>query len=158
MSMVDFRYGPVDLFLIGFEGERPDPSVMASLVDLLDTGLVRLLDFVIVSKSEDGEVSVIEITDETEEYGFGGIELGAIGITGEEDIEEFADHVAPGSSAAVVALELAFVRGLASDLASTGGVVLRSERIPAPIVNAIADLEDLEDAVVDELSDPAVQS
>lgn len=142
--MAEFRYGPVELFLIGFEGERPDPSVMSGLFDLVESGLVRLLDFVIVSKSESGDVDVIEIEEELDEYGLRDYELAALGITGEEDIVGFAEHVPPGSSAAVVAIELAFVRELASRLAASGGVVLTSERIPAPVVNAVADLADAE--------------
>ena len=84
--MTEFRYGPVELYLVGFDGDRPSPDTISALADLLEGGLVRLLDFVIVSKSESGDVEVIEIEDQTEEYGFGSIELAEIGITGEEDI------------------------------------------------------------------------
>ncbi|NYE18359.1 DUF6325 family protein [Microbacterium immunditiarum] len=142
--MAEFRYGPVELFVIGFEGERPDPSVLSALFDLVESGTVRLLDFVIVSKSESGDVEIIEIEEELDEYGLGNYELAALGITGEEDIVGFAEHVPAGSSAAVVAIELAFVRELAGRLAETGGIVLTSERIPAPVVNAVADLADAE--------------
>ncbi|GAA2953090.1 MULTISPECIES: DUF6325 family protein [Microbacterium] len=138
--MTEFRYGPVELYLVGFDGDRPSPDTISALADLLEGGLVRLLDFVIVSKSESGDVEVIEIEDQTEEYGFGSIELAEIGITGEEDIAELVELVEPGSSAAIVALELLYARRLADRLAASGGVVLSAERIPAPIVNAIMDL------------------
>jgi|LSQX01.1.fsa_nt_gb uncharacterized membrane protein len=137
--MVEFRFGPVELYLVGFEGDRPDPGVMQALIDLLDSGRVRLLDFIIVSKSEDGEITVTEVEDEREAYGFADIEIVATGLTGDDDIEEFADLIPPGGSAALVALELAYVRELASKLAASGGVVLRTERIPAPVVNAVID-------------------
>lgn len=137
--MADFRYGPVELYLVGFEGERPAPAVMQALADQLEGGLVRLLDFVIVSRGLDGEVTVTEIEDETDEYGFGGIELAEIGLTGADDIDELAPLIEPGTSAALVALELVFARELASKLAASGGVVLSSERIPAPVVNALVD-------------------
>lgn len=142
--MVEFRYGPVELYLVGFEGDRPDPGVIAALVEQLEDGLVRLLDFVIVSKSEDGEVTVTEIEDETAAYGFGDIELAEIGLAGDEDIEELAELIEPGASAALVTLELLYARKLASRLAASGAVVLSAERIPAPVVNAILDAE-LED-------------
>ncbi|GAA1701956.1 hypothetical protein GCM10009808_19900 [Microbacterium sediminicola] len=140
--MADFRYGPVELYLVGLEGDRPSPATIAALADLLEGGLFRLLDFVIVSKSALGEVTVTEIEDETDEYGFGGIELAEIGIAGDEDIAELAELIEPGTSAAVVALELVFARNLAAKLAASGGVVLSTERIPAPVVNAIMDLAD----------------
>lgn len=137
--MADFRFGPVELYLVGFEGDKPDPGVIRALIELLESGLVRLVDFVIVSKSTDGEVTVTEVEDEAERYGFGDVELVATGLTGEEDINDLAELIPPGGSAALVALELAYARTLAEKLAASGGLVLRTERIPAPIVNAVLD-------------------
>ena len=135
--MTEFAFGPVELHLVGFEGERPSPGVMGALLDLVGSGIVRLLDFVIVAKSEDGEVTVTEIEAEAEAYGLVDVEIMAAGIAGDEDIDEFADHIPPGTSAAIVALELVYARTLAEQVAQSGGVLLRSERIPAPIVNAV---------------------
>jgi len=137
--MAQFRYGPVELYLVGFDGDRPSPGVLDALTDVLDGGLVRLLDFVIVSRSEAGEVTVTEIEDETAQHRLSGVELTATGLVADEDVTEFAELIPPGTSAALVALELAFARTLADRLAASGGVVLRSERIPAPVVNAVAD-------------------
>ncbi|MGZ0712363.1 DUF6325 family protein (plasmid) [Coraliomargarita sp. W4R53] len=136
--MTEFRYGPVELYLVGFEGERPDPGVMEALIAQVSTGYVNLLDFMLISKSEAGDVTIIEVADD-EDFGLGDIALGAAGITGEEDVEDLAELVPPGSSAILVAFELAYQRELASKVAASGGVVLSSERIPAPIVNAIVD-------------------
>jgi len=135
--MAEFRYGPVELFLLGLEGERPDPAFIASLVELVESGIVRILDFVLVSKSESGEVSIVEIEEDSED--FGALDLVLSGITGDEDIEALGELVPAGGSAAVLALELLYARKLADSLASTGGVVLSAERIPAPIVNALVD-------------------
>jgi hypothetical protein len=135
--MAEFRYGPVELFLLGLEGERPDPAFIASLVELVDSGIVRILDFVLVSKSESGEVSIAEIEEDSADYG--ALDLVLSGITGDEDIEALGDLVPAGGSAAVVAIELLYARKLAQSLAASGGVVLAAERIPAPIVNALVD-------------------
>lgn len=137
--MAEFQYGPVELHLVGFEGDRPDPGVIAAIVELIEADIVRLLDFVIVSKAEDGTVTAIEIEDETDRYGFGSFELAEIGIAGEEDIEELAELIPPGASAAIVAYELVWAKRLAESFAASGGVMLRSERIPAPIVNALVE-------------------
>jgi uncharacterized membrane protein len=142
--MVDFKFGPVELYFVALEDERPSPGVVKALTDLLDGGLVRLVDFLIVSKSEDGEVTVVEVVDEAEAYGFGGVDIAAAGLVGDEDVEELAELIEPGTSAAVVALELSYARSLASALAASGSVVLRTERIPAPIVNAVLELAELE--------------
>lgn len=143
--MTSFTYGPVELYLVGFEGETPSPGTLGALGDLLDTGLVRLLDFVLVTKSADGEVDVVEVEDDTAALGLGGAVLLAAGLVGEEDVARFAEQMEPGSSAALVALELAFQRALAENLASSGGIVLDSQRIPAPIVNALLDFAEQEE-------------
>ncbi|GAA1922817.1 hypothetical protein GCM10009775_14040 [Microbacterium aoyamense] len=137
--MAEFRYGPVELYLVGFEGDRPDPGVLSALADLVEGGLFRLLDLVIVSKSEDGDIDIVEIEDGDIVEGLGDIELAELGIAGEEDIIELAELVPPGGSAIIVALELLFARTLAEKIAAAGAVVLSAERIPAPIVNAVLD-------------------
>lgn len=144
--MVDFRYGPVEFYLVGLDGDRPEPGVVAALVNLLDTGMVRLLDFVILSKDDDGEVTVTEVEDEDDRYGLGETELSASGIVGDEDVAELAELIPPGASAALVAFELVYQRDLASRLAASGAVVLASDRVPAPVVNALMDaLDDAEE-------------
>jgi len=146
--MAEFRYGPVELYLVGFEGESPDPAFISALTDQVAGGTLRILDFVIVSRSEDGDLTIVEVG---EDVGLDQLEMAAIGIASEEDIAELAVLVPPGSSAAVVALELAFVRDLASKLAATGGAVLSVERIPAPVVNALVEaIEELEDEIIEE--------
>ena len=57
--MVDFRFGPVELYLVSLDGDRPAPAVIAALTDLVAAGTVNLLDFVVVSKAEDGTVTAI---------------------------------------------------------------------------------------------------
>lgn len=144
--MAAFEYGPVELHLIGFEGDRPDPQVIAAIADLIEEGTVRLLDFIIVSKAEDGSITAIEIEDDTDRYGFGDIELAELGIAGDEDIEELAELIPPGASAAIIAYEMIWAKRLAEKFAASGSVMLRSERIPAPIVNALVEAAQEEEA------------
>ncbi|WP_091033764.1 DUF6325 family protein [Microbacterium oxydans] len=142
--MNDFRFGPAEFYLVGFEGERPDPSTFRALTDLIDSGVVRLLDFVLLSKSAAGEVEIVELDSDDGSLGLDDFEPLAAGLAGEEDVEALAGALAPGQSAAVVVLELAFARTLAQNLAASGGQVLRSERVPAPVVNAMMDILDQE--------------
>lgn len=151
--MADFRYGPVELFLLGLEGDRPDPRLIGELAELVDDGILRVLDFVVISKSESGDVSIVEIADDDDDYA--ALDLVLSGITGEEDIAELAALVPEGGSAAVVALELVYARRLASSLAASGGVVLSSERIPAPVVNALVDAieEEVDEEIEEEIEE-----
>jgi hypothetical protein len=133
--MADFEYGPVDLYLIGFEGDRPDGGTLEAIADLVEGGQIRLLDFLLVSRGED-EVTVVEFED------FGGeievdIEVLEAGLIGDEDVEELVEQIPIGSSAALIAIELVWAKQLASRFAESGAELLQVERIPAPVVNEI---------------------
>jgi hypothetical protein len=133
--MTDLRYGPVEILLVGFGSDRPSPELVTALTDTLQTEAVRLIDIVFISRDADGVVTAQEIDDVSDEYGFGRIELEASGLAGGEDLDELAEQVPPGTSAAVVVLEHVWARRLGSALAASGGEVLAAERIPAPAVN-----------------------
>lgn len=137
--MPSFAYGPVELYLVGLEDQRPAPGVVEALAEVLEAGLVRLLDLVLISRDEDGDLTIIEIEEDADDYGFTGVELAAFGIVGDDDIDELAELVAPGTAAVLVALELAWARRLSERLATSGGELLSVERIPAPVVNALVD-------------------
>ncbi len=137
--MNDFRYGPVEYYLVGFEGRHPDPRLFDALDDLREAGTVRLLDVVIIARSDDGEIEVLDL-DSGEVPGLGDLDPLAAGLAGDEDIETLAELVPAGRSAAIVVLELAFARALAEKLAQAGGEVMRTDRIPAPVVNAVMDI------------------
>lgn len=137
--MAHFTFGPVEFYLVGLEGDRPSPAVIDAIGELIESGTVRLLDLLLIAKSDVGAVTVTEIEDETEEYGFGTIEFGAIGLAGDEDVEEFAELIRPGTSAALVVLELTWAKRLAEKVAASGAEVLSVERIAAPVVNALVD-------------------
>ncbi len=140
--MAHFTYGPVELHLVGFAGERPDPAVARALMELVEGGTLRLLDLVLVTKSEFGEIAVADFADVAADYGIEGIELLEAGIASAEDIDEMAEYIPPGESAVIVAFELAYMRVLAEKVAAAGGAVLRTERIPAAVVNGVLDVAD----------------
>lgn len=138
--MKEFRFGPVEFYLVGFDGDRPDPSTFGALTDLVSTGVVRVLDFVLVMRTADGDLEILELEEAEEPLTLDGLEPIVSGLASEDDVRALAEVVPPGRSAAVVVLELLFARTLAQAVAQAGGQVLRSERVPAPVVNAVMDI------------------
>lgn len=139
-DMKEFRFGPVEFYLVGFDGDRPDPSTFGALADLVSTGVVRVLDFVLVTRTADGDLEILELEEAEEPLTLDGLEPIVSGLASEDDVRALAEVVPPGRSAAVVVLELLFARTLAQAVAQAGGQVLRSERVPAPVVNAVMDI------------------
>jgi len=133
--MPEFEYGPVEVLLIGFDGERPGPDVVTAILTLIGSGTVTLLDLTFVTRALDGSVIVLEVEELDDDLGFTGLELTEIGLTAEQDIHGLAGDLEPGTSAAVLVVEHTWAREFASALHLAGGRVVRSERIPAPVVN-----------------------
>jgi hypothetical protein len=139
-DMKEFRFGPVEFYLVGFDGDRPDPSTFGALTDLVSKGVVRVLDLVLVTRTADGDLDILEVEEDDGAAVLDGLEPIVAGLASEDDVRALAEVVPPGRSAAVVVLELLFARTLAQDVAAAGGQVLRSERVPAPVVNAVMDI------------------
>lgn len=135
-----YNYGPVELFLIGYQDDI-DTHALDTLAEVTKTGVVTLLDLVILRKEADGTVVVTEVADRAAEFGFEPLAEDTVGLAGDEDIQDLAEDVPPGSSAVIVALEQTYMRDLAYKVHSGGGEVLRYERVPANVVNEVADLE-----------------
>jgi len=136
--MVDFEYGPVEVVLAGFEGDRPGTGVLEAIADLAEAGTVRLLDVIFVARDEEGVVTALEIADDDDGFGLGELELEAAGLAAMEDIETLAEAIPLGTSAALLVVELTWAKHLATKLFESGGFVISSERIPAAVVNVAA--------------------
>jgi hypothetical protein len=133
------RFGPVDLYLLGLPEGVLDRAALSALIDLADTGLVRLLDLILVTKAGDGELTLVEVEELPDGFEIDIASLGASGLLGHDDISELATAIPPGTAAVLVAIELVYQRKLAARAADSGAVLLGYERIPAPIVNALID-------------------
>ncbi|WP_105566772.1 DUF6325 family protein [Microbacterium halophytorum] len=131
-------YGPVELNVVTFEGATPSPSLLHALVEQVDAGIVRLLDFVLFAKSESGALSVTEI--DLDEFSLADLAPLAHGLAAEEDLRELTKAVPAGTAGAVVALELTWASALAAQLAEGGSRLVSTVRIPATAVNTAVEL------------------
>src|SRR5262245_25664532 len=75
--------GPIDYIVIEWPGRQPDGSVAPLILDLVDRGLVRILDFAFVGKDENGSIYAIDIA---ETGGFGEFEGATSGLMSPEDL------------------------------------------------------------------------
>lgn len=135
--MQEYEYGPVEILLISFDGDRPGPALSRALLDLVEEKTITLLDLIFVTRSLEGDLHIVEVEDLPERAQLPELQLGELGLAGLDDVEALAAELAPGTSAAVLVVELTWARHFASVLAASGGAVLHQERIPAPVVNAV---------------------
>lgn len=134
----EFTYGPIDVYVVEFEGDGLSPAVLDALLELSASGTVRIVDLVVATRGQDGSVQVTELREDSAKALSGiGIDLEIEGLIGEEDINGSMDGVAPGFGVAIAAIEMRWAISLASRLAAASGRVVLTERIPAPLVHEL---------------------
>ena len=135
MSDTDLELGPIDYLVVEFPGNHMTGEGMPHLVDLVDRGIIRILDLVFIRKDEDGSVSGLSLHD----LGAEGIDLSVFegatsGLLDVDDLAEAASVVEPGSSAGVLVYENSWAAPFANALRRGGAQLVATGRIP---VNAL---------------------
>jgi hypothetical protein len=138
----EIEMGPIDYVLVEWPDRQPDGSALPHLVDLVDRGLIRLLDLVVVVKAEDGSVATVEIADLGDEFAV--FEGASSGLLDDEDIGEAAGALEPGTTAALLVYENTWAAPFATAVRRSGGQLVASGRIP--VTDVIAALDALETA------------
>lgn len=132
--------GPIDYLLIEWSGRQPTGEAMPHLLDLVDRGLIRIIDLVFLSKAEDGSVSRLEIADLGDEVeAFAAFEGASSGVLSEDDTAEAAGALEPGTSAVLLVYENSWAGPLAAALRRSGGQMVASGRIPIQAMLAALD-------------------
>ena len=131
--------GPVDVMIIGFPGNNFTGRIVPALLDLVDSGTIRVIDLLFVMKDPDGVVTTIEAADMDAKTGisFVGIEIAQPGALGAEDAEEVSDDLAPNSSTLLIAFENVWAAKMVGALQAADAVMIDQIRIPADVVQAV---------------------
>lgn len=132
--------GPIDYLLVEWPGRQPNGEVAPHLVELVDRGLIRILDLAFIAKGEDGTVVGMELADlggEVAELSI--FEGAASGLLSDEDIDEAGGALEPGTSAALLVFENTWAAPFATAVRRSGGQLVASGRIPVQAVLAAPD-------------------
>jgi hypothetical protein len=130
--------GPVDYLVLEFPGNQMTGEGLPLLVDLVERGIIRILDFLFVTRDEEGNVAGMEIKDfdadgELDLAVFEGV---SSGLLDEGDLEDAASVIEPGSSAGILVYENRWAAPLAAALRRGGAQMVASGRIPIPALVA----------------------
>ncbi len=132
--------GPIDYLLIEWPDRQPTGEAMPHLIDLVDRGLIRVLDLAFIAKGEDGSVAALEIADLGDQVeAFAAFEGASSGLLSEADFNEAGGALEPGTSAALLVYENRWAAPLATALRRSGGQLVASGRIPVQAVLAALD-------------------
>ena len=137
-------YGPIDFVLLEFTGDKLTGKAAAALLDLVERGIVRIYDLIVVRKDADGTFSGIELDaslaeDLGEFVAFEGVRSG---LLGDEDLAAAAEAMAPGTVAAAILYENTWAIPFVAAVRESGGELVASAHIPAKdVMDALDALE-----------------
>ena len=136
--------GPVDYLVVefpanasNFTGEMAD-----ELVALVDAGIIRVIDVLILTKNDDGTIDVLELSDVEELGALQTIEAELAELLAEDDIEHLAAAMDPGSTAGVLIWENLWAAPFASAARRSGGQLIADGRIPIQAIIAAIEADD----------------
>jgi hypothetical protein len=126
--------------LVEWPGRQPNGEVAPHLIELVDRGLIRILDLVFLAKGDDGSIAAMEIADVGGEVAELAIFEGASsGLLDDEDIDEAGAALEPGTSAALLVYENTWAGPFAAAVRRSGGQLVASGRIPVTDLLAALD-------------------
>jgi hypothetical protein len=130
-------YGPVDVVIVAMGEPKFDGSVVSELSRLADAGTIRLLDAMVLAKSQGGARISLHLEDlsEADRKALGAIETGTRGLFDAEDADVLFEGMVPGSAVLALAIEHAWARDLVKSIYDAGAEVALNYRIPAAVVS-----------------------
>lgn len=139
--MTDHDVGPIDYLALEFPGARLTGEGMTILIDLVERGIIRILDLRFALRQADGSFTAIELSDLD---GDGALDLTVFegvssGLIDEDDLQEAAGLVEPGTAVGLLVYENTWAGPFVSAMRRAGAEVIASGRIPADTVVAALD-------------------
>src|SRR4051794_31913598 len=134
-----YELGPIDYLIVQWSAGQPVTGEgLTVLVDLVDRGLVRILDLGFIKKDADGTASTLDFAELTDPAFavFAGAESG---LLSQEDLDEAAATLDPNTIAAVLIWENRWAVPMVAALRRSGGELVASGRIPAQDLLAALD-------------------
>ncbi len=138
--------GPVDYIVVEFPGSKFNGEIAPALVSLVERGIIRVLDVLILQKDDKGVLEASELSDldESEAGSLRGFETELAMLLSEDDVIAVAEAIEPGTTAAVLVWENTWAVPFATAVRHSGGQLVASGRIPIQALAAAIEADDEE--------------
>lgn len=130
-------YGPVDMLALEFQTEKLKGEILPELIDLVEKGIIRLVDLVVILKDEEGNHQALEMEQLAPDIldVFDPLDLEISGIIQVEDIEAIAAGMENDTTAAILLVENVWAIKFGEAVQRAEGRVLLYDRIPFEVIN-----------------------
>jgi hypothetical protein len=135
--MAEEARGAVEIAIIAFPGSKFKGEIVPALAELVDNGTVAILDLLVISKNEEGDVLSLEVAEMEDGGVFDDLDGDVMGLLSAEDIETAGALLEPGNTAALIVWENTWARGLIGAIRDAGGQLVAHDRLDAETVAAV---------------------
>jgi hypothetical protein len=136
--------GPISYVVVEFPGNKMTGNGLPILVDLVDRGIIRILDLLFVMREDDGTTNIVDMQDLDGDIDLTVFEGVRSGLLGDSDAEEAAAVLEPGSSAGILLFENRWALPFVNELRKSGAELISAGYLPQE--ELIAALDALENA------------
>lgn len=136
--------GPVDYLVIEFPAGQQSftGEIAEELLALAESGTIRVIDIIVLTKDEDGTIDALELADAGELGALVELEAGLAELLAAEDVAHLAAAMEPGSVAGVLVYENIWAAPFASAARRAGGQLIANGRIPIQAIIASIEADD----------------
>jgi hypothetical protein len=129
---------PVEYMVVAFPGNQFKGEIIPELANLVESKTIRIIDLVLVTKDDAGEVAGFELADLDPDVRSALEQAGAEsgGLFNDDDLQAAAEELEPNSSAALLVWEDLWAGRLADAIRNAGGELYDLGRIPHEVVVA----------------------
>lgn len=129
-------FGPIDFLALEFEGNKFKGDIMASLLELVEQNVVRVIDLVIILKDDDGEITVRELQQLDAELlaVFDPLRVQISGLVTADDIAQIGAQLGNNCTAGIMLFENLWAVKFKDAVLAAEGRLLMQERIPHEVV------------------------
>lgn len=125
----------VSVLVVRLDSDHPRTALLEALLQQIESGALRLLDFLIVRRGADDDFEFIEVDEDT--FALGGLGLGVPGLVSLEDARSLCADLRPGASAALILVEPTWLERFSSELRHIGADVLATHPVVASRANSV---------------------
>jgi hypothetical protein len=132
--------GPISYLIVEFPGNKMTGEGFQALIDLVDRGVIRVLDLEFVTRGDDGSVAALSL----QELSSGGFDLtifegASSGLLDQSDFDDAKNAIQPGSSAGILLFENRWATTFVQGLRNGGAELVAAGYIPLADIAASLD-------------------
>ena len=126
-------FGPIEMVVIKFPGNKFTGEITPALLELTDNGIIRVVDILIATKDDSGQVEMVSVSD-LDDSGYAPFIEDMTELLSEEDVRIIGGSLENNSTAAMMLFENTWATRFVEAVRNAEGELVMNERIPRAVI------------------------